>query len=130
MSEYREFAASVNDYGQLVVDRKMIAREIRVFKGKKIVIKFSEPTRGSSRNRRLHAVLGEVADALGWETDEFKEFIITKLRPADECPITGFQRRQRTHKMTDSEIDQLVTEIQAWTVQEMPGFVFRDYQAA
>lgn len=130
MSEYREFAAEVNQYGQLVVDRKLIAREIKVFRGKKIVIKFSEPTRGSNRNRKLHAVLGEVADALGWDTDEYKEFIVTKLRPAGECPTTGFMRRQKTHKMTDAEIDQLVLEIKAWTQHQMPGFVFREYTTA
>ncbi|MFN0314754.1 MAG: hypothetical protein ACKVQA_06940 [Burkholderiales bacterium] len=66
----------------------------------------------------------EVADALGWETDEFKEYIVTKLRPLDECPITGHVRRQKTSQMSDEEIDALVMEIKAWTFHHMPGFVF------
>ena len=48
--------------------------------------------RDVKHNRKLHGVLSEVAEALGWETDEFKEFIVTKLRPLDECPMTGFVR--------------------------------------
>lgn len=88
--------------------------------------------RDAKHNRKLHGVCAEVADALGWETDEFKEFIVTKLRPLDECPITGFIRRQKTSDMSDEEIDALVMEIKAWTCHHMPGFVFEfdaQYQA-
>lgn len=81
--------------------------------------------RDLKHNSKLHGVCAEVADALGWETDEFKEFIVTKLRPLDECPITGFIRRQKTSDMSDEEIDALVLEIKAWTVHHMPGFQFQ-----
>lgn len=80
--------------------------------------------RDLKHNSKLHGVCAEVADALGWETDEFKEFIVTKLRPLDECPITGHIRRQKTSGMSDEEIDALVMEIKAWTTHQMPGFVF------
>ena len=80
--------------------------------------------RDTKHNSKLHGVCAEVADALGWETDEFKEFIVTKLRPLDECPITGHVRRQKTSEMSDEEIDALVLEIKAWTCHHMPGFVF------
>ena len=80
--------------------------------------------RDTKHNSKLHGVLAEVADALGWETDEFKEYIVTKLRPLEECPMTGFIRRQKTHEMSDEEIDALVLEIKAWTQHTMPGFVF------
>lgn len=80
--------------------------------------------RDLKHNSKLHGVLGEVADALGWETDEFKEFIVTKLRPKEEDKLTGWVRRQKTSDMSDEEIDALVLEIKAWTVHHMPGFVF------
>lgn len=89
--------------------------------------------RDTKHNSKLHGVLAEVADALGWETDEFKEFIVTKLRPLEEDPLTGWVRRQKTHDMSDEEIDALVLEIKAWTCHQMPGFVFAfdaQYQAA
>lgn len=91
--------------------------------GEMVTVTFSQK-RDTKHNSKLHGVLAEVADALGWETDEFKEFIVTKLRPLDECPITGFVRRQKTHEMSDEEIDALVMEIKAWTFHHMPGFVF------
>jgi len=81
--------------------------------------------RDLSHNSKLHGVCAEVADALGWETDEFKDYIVTKLRPLEECPITGFVRRQKTRDMSDEEIDALVMEIKAWTCHTMPGFVFQ-----
>jgi hypothetical protein len=96
--------------------------------GEEVQAQFSQK-RDTKHNRKLHGVLSEVADALGWETDEFKEFIVTKLRPLEEDPLTGFVRRQKTHRMSDEEIDQLVTEIKAWTVHHMPGFVFEFDQA-
>lgn len=80
--------------------------------------------RDLKHNSKLHGVCAEVAEALGWETDEFKEFIVTKLRPLDECPITGFIRRQKTSDMSDDAIDALVMEIKAWTTHHMHGFVF------
>ena len=80
--------------------------------------------RDVKHNSKLHGVCAEVADALGWETDEFKAFIVTKLRPLDEDSLTGWVRRQKTSAMSDSEIDALVTEIKAWTSHQMPGFVF------
>lgn len=81
--------------------------------------------RDLKHNSKLHGVLGEVADALGWEAGEFKEYIVGHLRPGEECPITGHIRRQSTAAMTDEEIDQLVLEIKAWTHHHMPGFVFQ-----
>lgn len=80
--------------------------------------------RDTKRNSKLHAVLSEVADALGWDTDEYKEFIVTKLRPLDEDPLTGWVRRQKTHEMSNEEIDALITEIKAWACHHMPGFTF------
>lgn len=80
--------------------------------------------RDLKHNSKLHGVCAEVADALGWETVEFKDYIVTELRPAGECPITGHVFRQKTSEMSDEEIDALVVEIKAWTVHHMPGFVF------
>ncbi len=88
-------------------------------------VKFSDPARDLKHNSKLHGVLHEVADALGWETDEFKEYILPILRPDHECPITGKMIRKKTHLMTNEEIDQLVMEIKAWTHHAMPGFVFK-----
>ena len=50
--------------------------------GEELQARFSQQ-RDTKHNSKLHGVLSEVADALGWETDEFKEFIVTKLRPLD-----------------------------------------------
>lgn len=80
--------------------------------------------RDVKHNSKLHGVLSEVAEALGWETDEFKEEILRKLRPLEEDPLTGFMRRQRTSGMSNDEIDALVMEIRAWTCHIMPGFIF------
>lgn len=80
--------------------------------------------RDTKHNSKLHGVCAEVADALGWETVEFKDYIVSELRPAGECPITGHVFRQKTRDMSDEEIDALVLEIKAWTVHHMPGFVF------
>lgn len=91
--------------------------------GEMVQVVFSQK-RDLKHNSKLHGVCAEVAEALGWETDEFKEFIVTKLRPLDECPITGFIRRQKTSDMSDDAIDALVMEIKAWTTHHMPGFVF------
>ena len=91
--------------------------------GEELQAHFSQK-RDLKHNSKLHGVCGEVADALGWETDEFKEFIITKLRPLDEDPLTGWVRRKKTRDMSDEEIDALVLEIKAWTSHHMPGFVF------
>jgi hypothetical protein len=93
--------------------------------GQELRCVLSDPARDLKHNSKLHGVLHEVADALGWDTSEFKEYILPILRPAGECPITGKVLRQRTHVMTDQEIDQLVMEIKAWTQHHMPGFVFR-----
>lgn len=91
--------------------------------GEIVQAEFSQK-RDLKHNSKLHAVLGEIADALGWEAGEFKEYILAELRPGDECPVTGKIRRQRTHLMTDDEIDALVLELKAWTWHHMPGFVF------
>lgn len=91
--------------------------------GEELQAQFSQK-RDLKHNSKLHGVCAEVADALGWETDEYKEFIVTKLRPLDEDPLTGWVRRQKTAQMSDEEIDALVLEIKAWTTHHMPGFVF------
>ena len=106
--------ASPNRYAALVA---------RLGVGEEVQARLSQQ-RDVKHNRKLHGVLSEVADALGWETDEFKEFIVTNLRPKEECPITGHMRRHSTAGMSDEEIDLLVTEIKAWTCHHMPGFVF------
>lgn len=93
--------------------------------GQEVRVKFSDPARDLKHNSKLHGVMHEVAQALGWDTDEFKEYILPILRPAGECPITGKVLRERTHKMTNEEIDQLVMEIKAWACHQMPGFVFK-----
>jgi hypothetical protein len=80
--------------------------------------------RDTKHNNKLHGVCAEVAEALGWETTEFKDYIVTELRPAGECPITGHVFRQKTREMSDEEIDALVMEIKAWTFHHMPGFQF------
>ena len=102
---YQKFVAMIGD-GE---ERQMVIRE---------------PVRGLKRNAKLHGVCAEVAAELGWHTDEFKEFIVTKIRPLEEDPVTGWVRRQRTSTMTDAEIDALVMEIKAWTQHQFPGFVF------
>jgi len=106
--------ASPNRYAALIA---------KLGEGEEVQARFSQQ-RDTKHNRKIHGVCSEVADALGWETLEFKEFIVTKLRPLDECPLTGFVRRQKTHLMSDEEIDALVMEIKAWTFHHMPGFVF------
>lgn len=93
--------------------------------GQELRCVLSDPARSLKHNSKLHGVMHEVADALGWDTDEFKEYILPILRPAGECPITGKVLRQRTHKMTNDEIDQLVLEIKAWTHHQIPGFIFK-----
>jgi hypothetical protein len=80
--------------------------------------------RDTKHNSKIHGVCAEVAEALGWETSEFKDFIVTELRPNGECPITGHVFRKKTSEMSNEEIDELVTEIKAWTFHKLPGFVF------
>ena len=96
----------------------------RLGDGEEVQATFSRK-RDVKHNKKLHGVLSEVADALGWGADEFKEYIVTKLRPLEEDALTGFVRRQKTHTMSDDEIDALVMEIKAWACQTMPGFVFQ-----
>jgi hypothetical protein len=80
--------------------------------------------RDTKHNSKLHGVLSEVADALGWETDELKEELLRKLRPDHEDPLTGLVKRKKTSEMSNDEIDALVLEIKAWTTHIMPGFIF------
>lgn len=91
--------------------------------GAMLQVEFSQK-RDVKHNKKLHGVLAEVADALGWEQDAFKDAIVSKLRPLEDDPVTGLSRRQSTAKMSDEEIDQLVMEVKAWTFHCMPGFVF------
>lgn len=107
----------------VAAQNRYAAMVAKLGEGELVQVVFSQK-RDTKHNSKLHGVCAEVADALGWETDEFKEFIVTKLRPLDECPITGFVRRQKTSDMSDEEIDALVLEIKAWTSHQMPGFVF------
>lgn len=102
---------------QKLVDRLGIGEELRCV--------LSDPVRGIKRNAKLHAVIGEAAEALGWEDPlEFKEQLLTRLRPLEEDPVTGFMKRKLTRHMTDEEIDQLVTEIKAFVQHLIPGYVF------
>jgi len=103
---------------------RYLALVAKLGEGEEVQARLSQE-RDTKHNRKLHGVLSEVADALGWGADEFKEFIVTKLRPLEEDPLTGFVRRQKTHEMSDEEINALVTEIKAWTVHHMPGFTFQ-----
>lgn len=91
--------------------------------GELVQAEFSQK-RDVKHNKKLHGVLSEVADALGWELDAFKDAIVSKLRPLEDDPVTGLSRRQSTAKMSDQEIDELVMEIKAWTWHVMPGFAF------
>lgn len=93
--------------------------------GQELRCVLSDPVRDLKHNNKFHGVCHEVADALGWETAEFKEYILPILRPAGECPITGKVLRQKTHAMTNDEIDQLVLEIKAWVAHHIPGFVWK-----
>lgn len=106
-----------------VAQNKYAAMVAKLGEGEELQATFSQK-RDTKHNSKLHGVCAEVADALGWETLEFKDYIVTELRPAGECPITGHIFRQKTRDMSDEEIDALVLEIKAWTVHHMPGFVF------
>lgn len=94
-----------------------------VKEGAALQVEFSQK-RDVKHNKKLHGVLSEVAEALGWEIDAFKDAIVSKLRPMEDDPVTGLSRRQSTAKMTDEEIDALVMEIKAWVWHVMPGFTF------
>lgn len=109
--------------GQMECDRIALRGALRSYSGPAELI-IRKPTRDSRHNRLLHAVVGEIADHLGWEADEFKEFIVTKLRPLETDETTGWVRRQKTRAMSDEQIRDLVTEIQAWAGREL-GFVPR-----
>lgn len=100
------------------VDRLGLGQELRCV--------LSDPVRDLKRNSKLHAVIGEAAEALGWEDPtEFKEQLLTRLRPLEEDPLTGFMKRKQTRVMTNEEIDQLVMEIKAFVQHLIPGYVFR-----
>lgn len=94
--------------------------------GQEFRCEISDPVRGVKRNNKLHAVLDEAAEALGWEDrEEFKEQVLLRLRPDGIDDVTGFPRRKKTRHMTDEEIDQLVMELKAFVWHLMPGFVFK-----
>lgn len=94
--------------------------------GQELRCVLSDPVRDLKRNSKLHAVIGEAAEALGWEDPtEFKEQLLTRLRPLEEDPVTGFMKRQKTREMTNEQIDQLVMEIKAFVQHLIPGYVFR-----
>lgn len=94
--------------------------------GQELRGKFTDPARGLKHNSKLHAVIGEAAEVLGWEDPtEFKEQLLIRLRPEEEDPVTGFMRRKRTRDMSNEEIDHLVTEIKAFVQHLMPGYIFR-----
>lgn len=99
------------------------AMVMKLGEGEMVQVVFSQK-RDTKHNSKLHGVCAEVADALGWETLEFKDYIVTELRPDGECPVTGHVFRKKTSEMSDEEIDELVTEIKAWTQHKIPGFVF------
>jgi hypothetical protein len=99
------------------VDRLGIGQELRCV--------LSDPARGIKRNSKLHAILDEAAEALGWEDrEEFKEQVLLRLRPDGVDEITGFPRRKKTRHMTDDEIDSLCMELKAFVWHLMPGFIF------
>lgn len=94
--------------------------------GQELRCKLSDPERDLKHNSKLHAVIGEAAEALGWEDPtEFKEQLLTRLRPLEEDPLTGFMKRKQTRVMTNEEIDQLVSDIKAFVQHLIPGYVFR-----
>lgn len=94
--------------------------------GQELRCKFTDPVRGIRHNSKLHAVIGEAAEVLGWEDPtEFKEQLLIRLRPEEEDPVTGFMRRKRTRDMSNEEIDRLVMEIKAFVQHLMPGYIFR-----
>lgn len=92
--------------------------------GEEVQMRLSQQ-RDLKHNSKIHAVIGEAAEALGWEDPtEFKEKLLERLRPDVEDPVTGFMRRKKTSEMSNEEIDQLVTEIKAFVQHLMPGYVF------
>lgn len=94
--------------------------------GQELRCEISDPARGVKRNSKLHALLDEAADALGWEDrTEFKEQVLLRLRPDGVDDVTGFPRRKKTRHMTDDEIDQLCMELKTFVWHLMPGFVFK-----
>jgi hypothetical protein len=94
--------------------------------GQELRCRITDPARGLRHNSKLHAVIGEAAEVLGWEDPtEFKERLLERIRPDEEDPITGFMRRKRTRDMSNEEIDQLVMEIKAFVQHLMPGYIFR-----
>ena len=94
--------------------------------GQEVRCVLSDPVRSLKRNSKLHAILDEAAEALGWEDrEEFKEQVLLRLRPDGIDDITGFPRRKKTRDMTDDEIDQLCLELKTFVWHLMPGFVFK-----
>lgn len=94
--------------------------------GQELRCRITDPVRDVRHNSKLHAVLNEAAEALGWEDKvEFKEQVLLRLRPAGVDPLTGFAKREKTRDMSDEQIDQLVLEVKAFTQHLMPGFVFK-----
>lgn len=94
--------------------------------GQELRCKFTDPARGLKHNSKLHAVIGEAAEALGWEDrEEFKEQVLLKLRPDGVDEVTGFPKRKKTRHMTDEEIDELCVELKAFVWHLMPGFIFK-----
>lgn len=94
--------------------------------GQELRCRITDPVRGLRHNSKLHAVIGEAAEVLGWEDPtEFKEQLLIRLRPEEEDPVTGFMRRKRTRDMSNEEVDHLVTEIKAFVQHLMPGYIFR-----
>lgn len=94
--------------------------------GQELRCKFTDPVRGIKHNSKLHAVIGEAAEVLGWEDPtEFKEQLLIRLRPEEEDPVTGFMKRKRTRDMSDEEINRLVMEIKAFVQHLLPGYIFR-----
>lgn len=94
--------------------------------GQELRCEISDPVRGIKRNNKLHALLDEAAEALGWEDrEEFKEQVLLRLRPDGVDEVTGFPRRKKTRHMTDDEVDQLCLELKTFVWHLMPGFVFK-----
>lgn len=94
--------------------------------GQELRCDLSDPVRDTKHNSKLHAVIDEGAEALGWEDrEEFKHQVLLRLRPDGVDDVTGFPRRKRTRDMSNEEIDQLVMEIKVFVQHLMPGYIFR-----
>jgi len=101
------FLATIDARGRLTYERPIeFGRWLGLLSGQRVeVVVRKRRTKRSDRANRFYwsAVVGPLADHLGYEKDELHEVLAMRFLRIDDCPLTGVPRRKRTPKTNTAE---------------------------